>query len=143
MDGFQLVATNNCRYPRQEQGQYYEYLLLMQNGVKASDARRREIPEDYFFKTRLEMFDSFREQSFDPILINSWLDRTVTIADKIEPLEFKIDFKLPKFNTDSVDIVVPSGGIITGFTTEGEEDDDDDVIDAEFSVQMELANTKD
>lgn len=124
VDGFQIVATNNCRYPLAQSGQFFEYLLLIKDKITINDGRHKEIPSEYYFKTRHEMFDSFKDQGFNDILINSWLDRTIAIAEKIENLEFKIDFKLPKFSSNHIEVVVPSGGLASGFT--GVDDDEEE-----------------
>lgn len=114
MDDFKIVVTNGCRYPTQDKAQYYEYLYLIRTNKRVRDPQRftSQIPMNMYYKSREELKAEFEAYGQFPVIVDSWLDRALAIADKVEPIAFTDDFKLPVFKENEVDIEVPQGSAL-------------------------------
>jgi DNA polymerase-3 subunit alpha len=104
LDGFKLVAANDCRYPRAEQSAFYDYLIMIKNRLRKSDMQNRKESYESYFKTEAEMLQGFVNQGFDQTLAQSWLDMTLEVSDKIEEIVFEKSFKLPAFKEEQIEI---------------------------------------
>ena len=104
LDGFKVVAANDCRYPRAEQSVFYDYLIMIKNRKRKSDMENRKESYESYFKTEAEMLQGFVNQGFDPILAQAWLDMTLEISGKIEEIIFEKSFKRPAFKEEQIEI---------------------------------------
>ena len=131
LDGFKIVATNGIRFPSYDLSEYYYYLMLMAvKGSVNNSSRVKEFSKRMYYVSRKNMFDWFVKQEFDEAIVNGWLDRTLEIALKVNPLEFKADFKLPKFEVSDVDVLVPPGSF---YEQEEGVDEETDSLELDFS----------
>jgi DNA polymerase-3 subunit alpha len=131
MDGFKVVAANDCRYPRADQAALYDYLIMIKNRMKKSDMQNRSESFESYFKTEEEMLVGFINQGFDARIVQLWLDTTVEVASKVDEITFEKSFKLPAFREESVEVedtVTVTAGAVA--------DDEDD--DFQFELMGEL-----
>ena len=73
-----LVATNDCHYLNREDAEAHDALLCIQTGKVIEDTQRLKFSSDeFFFKSRSEMEDTFGDEDFSEAL-----DNTLVIADR-------------------------------------------------------------
>lgn len=104
LDGFKIVAANDCRYPFAEQAFFYDYLIMIKDRRKKSDMQNKKESYENYFKTEKEMLAGFINQGFEKILPQGWLDTTIEVADKVEEIVFEKSFKLPPYKEETIEI---------------------------------------
>jgi DNA polymerase-3 subunit alpha len=104
LDGYKIVAANDCRYPFAEQAPFYDYLIMIKNHMKKTDMQNRKESFESYFKTEQEMLKGLIDQGFDALTVQAWLDTTMEIVDKTEEVVFEKSFKLPAFNEEVVEV---------------------------------------
>lgn len=92
-----VIATNDSHYVEEEDAEPHDVLLCINTGSNLMDPKGDSKGErfafsssDYFFKTRQEMGQVFKD-------VPQALDNTMEIYDKIESLQLARDVVLPKY----------------------------------------------
>ena len=93
-----LVATNDCHYLAKEDSMTQKILLCIQTNHTLEEDNGMEFEtEEFYVKSRQQMFDAMRECTADEQAIQQALDNTVKIAQRCE-VEFTFGHHiLPKF----------------------------------------------
>ncbi|MDR1514271.1 MAG: DNA polymerase III subunit alpha [Synergistaceae bacterium] len=91
--GFGIVATNDAHYMRREDAEWHDVLLCVQTNSNVSDHNRyRFTGDDFYFRTREEMWDIFGSEVPDS------LRNTALIADRCSVgLKFG-EYHLPNYD---------------------------------------------
>jgi DNA polymerase III alpha subunit len=126
IEGFRIVAGNDCRYPTADKAQFYDYLYMIDKGWTASDGIRDPLSKNRYLRSRAEMRDGLLEQRFPEALVDGWLDRTVSISESIELIKFSNAFKVPVFQASEVEMDVPRQSAIGIGESESEDDLEED-----------------
>jgi len=126
IDGFQIVVANDVRFPTPNKAEFYEFLPLIDSGGRRGISE--PLPTKRYYRSRDDMRESLLAQGFPEAITDAWLDKTVEIANSIEPIMFSDTFKLPVFEESDADIEVPKGSAlgIGGTDEEISEDEDDE-----------------
>lgn len=86
-----VIATNDSHYLEEEDYLPHDILLCVNTNSLLEEEKRFKFPSsDFFFKTKAEMGQLFRDVPFA-------LDNTIDIYDKIEKLELARDVLLPAY----------------------------------------------
>ncbi len=88
-----LVATNNCYFTEKRMHLSHDALLCIADGAYVSEADRRRVTEEHYFKSQAEMIELFAD-------IPEAIQNTVQIARRCSYLLKPIDPILPKFTKD-------------------------------------------
>ena len=93
-----LVATNDCHYLTKEDSMTQKILLCIQTNHTLEEDNGMEFEtEEFYVKSRQQMFDAMRECTGDEEAIRQALDNTVKIAERCQ-VEFTFGHHiLPKF----------------------------------------------
>ena len=93
-----LVATNDCHYLTKEDSMTQKILICIQTNHTLEEDNGMEFEtEEFYVKSRQEMFDAMRECTGDEEAIRQALDNTVRIAERCQ-VEFTFGHHiLPKF----------------------------------------------
>ncbi len=86
-----VIATNDAHYVEERDWKPHDILLCINTGSKLEEEERFKFSSsDYYFKTRSEMGELFKD-------LPEALDNTLEIYDKVEPLNLTRDVLLPAF----------------------------------------------
>ena len=88
-----LVATNECFFTNQKMHESHDALLCIAGGAYVSQADRRRVTRDHYFKSAKEMYDLFAD-------LPEAYDNTLTIARRCAFKIETIDPILPAFSCD-------------------------------------------
>lgn len=87
-----VIATNDSHYVDREDAEAHDILLCLETGSELEDDNRFRFENDqFYFKTKAEMLDNFRD-------LPEALDNTIEIVDKIDTPELTRDILLPNFH---------------------------------------------
>ena len=83
--GIPLVATNDCHYLTKEDSMTQKILLCIQTNHTLEEDNGMEFEtEEFYVKSRQQMFDAMRECTGDEEAIRQALDNTVKIAERCQ-----------------------------------------------------------
>jgi len=133
IDGFPIVVTNDVRFPTPDKAEFYEFLPQIQEGGRRIGSEPP--PTKRYYRSRDEMREALLAQGFGEAVSDAWLDRTLKIAESIEPISFADDFKLPVFQDSDADVQVPQASAIGIGTDEEIAEDEDDEEGSLFDVK--------
>ena len=95
-----LVATNDVHYINAEDWKTHDFHIRIQRKLKAPENEDESIYADkiYYMMSREELANSFDPALYDRAIVNTALDNTIEIANKIEEYTFDTDkLNLPEF----------------------------------------------